>query len=74
MTSDDHTAARRPRLVEGWLPLAQDVNQQYRLQLDGPKLEALIMTAAPALAEVQSTFGARAVVWQVYHRQAKDET
>jgi len=73
MTLDDHTETRRQRLVEGWLPLAQDANQQYGWQLDGPALEVLIITAAPALAEAQSTFAARAVFWQVYHQQAKDE-
>lgn len=62
----------RLRLLEGWLPLAQDVNQQSGWQLDGPALEALILAAAPALAETQSPLAARAVLWQMYQRQAKD--
>jgi hypothetical protein len=67
------TPDERQRLIEGWLPLAQDANQQYGWQLDGPTLEALIITAAPALAQTQSALAARAVLWQVYQRQVKDE-
>ncbi|HMQ29450.1 MAG TPA: hypothetical protein PKD53_01930 [Chloroflexaceae bacterium] len=53
--------------------MAQDANQQYGWQLDGPALEALIIFAAPALAKAQSPLAARAVLWQAYHRQATDE-
>jgi hypothetical protein len=63
----------RQRLVEGWLPLAQDMNQQYGWQLDGSALEALIITAMPALADAHSALAARAVFWQLYHRHARDD-
>lgn len=73
MTPDDPTRIGRLRLIEGWLPLAQDASQQYGWQLDGAALEALIIAAAPSLAATQSPLAARAVLWQTYHRQAKDE-
>jgi hypothetical protein len=69
---DDRTRTGRQRLIEGWLPLAQDANQQYGWQLDGPALEALIIAAAPSLADTQTALAARAVLWQVYHRQEKE--
>lgn len=68
----DEPAQRRLRLMEGWLPLAQETSQQYGWHLDSPALEALILAAAPALAEAQSALAARAVLWQIYHQQAKD--
>lgn len=61
------------RLIEGWLPLAQDANQQYGWHLEGPALEALIIRAAPALVEARSAVAARAVLWQAFHQQARDE-
>lgn len=73
MTEDTQTNGGRQRLLEGWLPLAQDANLQYGWYLDGPELEALIIAAAPALAQSQSPLAARAALWQVYYRQAKDE-
>ena len=73
MVREDQSDRGRQRLLEGWLPMAQDANQQYGWQLDGPALEALIIFAAPALAKAQSPLAARAVLWQAYHRQATDE-
>jgi hypothetical protein len=73
LISDDGTAGTHLRLVEGWLPLAQDANQHYGWQLDGPRLEVLIIAAAPALAETRSVLAARAVLWQVYRRQVQEE-
>lgn len=72
MVREDLNGCEQQRLLEGWLPLAQDVNQQYGWQLDGSALERLIMAAAPALAEAQTPLAARAVFWQTYHQQMKD--
>lgn len=58
----------RQRLLEGWLPLAQEVNAQYGWSLDGPELEALILRAAPALQHAHSTLQARAMLWSSYHQ------
>lgn len=73
MTEDMQTNGGRQRLLEGWLPLAQDANLQYGWYLDGPALEALVIAAVPDLAQSQSPLAARAVLWQVYHRQAKNK-
>lgn len=73
MTEDTLTDGGRQRLLEGWLPLAQDANQQYGWHLDGPALEALIIAAAPALAEARSPLAARAALWQRYQHDVKDE-
>lgn len=61
-----HTAQR---VLEGWLPFAQDTNQLYGWQLDGPSLEALIIVAAPALMQSRTLLAARAVLWQRYCQQ-----
>lgn len=73
MSQENEADARRLRLLEGWFLLAQEANQQYGWQLDGPALERLIIAAAPALAITQTSLAARAVLWQTYHRQVKDE-
>lgn len=65
---DPELSVARQRLLEGWLPLAQDVNAQYGWSLDGPELEALILRAAPALQHAHSTLEARAMLWSTYHQ------
>lgn len=69
---DESQRRAHQRIVEGWLPLAQDANQQYGWQLDGPALEALIIAAAAALAETRSALAARAILWQLVRGQTKD--
>lgn len=58
----------RQRLLEGWLPLAQDANAQYGWGLDAAALEALVLCAAPALREAHTALQARAMLWGTYHR------
>lgn len=66
----DHTAQQR--LLEGWLPLAQEANLRYGWGLDAAGLEALILGAAPPLQHVRSTFEAYAILWSSYgHAQRK---
>lgn len=71
-THDDNYSPSAQRLLEGWLPLAQDANQQYGWQLDGQALEALILDAAPALARSYSALAARAALWQAYQRHTTE--
>lgn len=58
----------RQRLLEGWLPLAQDANAQFGWGLDAAALEALILSAAPALHEAHTALQARAMLWGSYQR------
>jgi hypothetical protein len=69
MSSPDlATTFERQRLLEGWLPLAQDANDQYGWALDGPGLEILILRAAPALQAARTALEARAMLWSTYYR------
>ncbi|NNJ11952.1 hypothetical protein EKD04_016585 [Chloroflexales bacterium ZM16-3] len=56
------------RLLEGWLPLAQDANQRYGWQLNAPALEALVLAAAPTLLHASSALAARAILWRAYYK------
>ena len=56
----------RQRLLEGWLPLAQDANQQYNWALDAPTLEALVLEAAASLNHARSALEARAMLWHTF--------
>ena len=67
-SAEPHSALEQQRLLEGWLPLAQDANGQYGWALDGPGLEALILRAAPALEAARTTLEARAMLWSTYYR------
>ncbi len=53
----------RQRLVEGWLPLAQQANQRYGWGLDGAALEALILRAAARLGQARTSLEAYAALW-----------
>jgi hypothetical protein len=60
--------AVRQRLLEGWLPLAQDANETYAWALDATGLEALIVCAAPTLRQAQTALTARAILWSTHQR------
>lgn len=64
---------QRQRLLEGWLPLAQEANQGYGWALDAAALEGLIISAAPALGLARSSFEAYAILWGVYSRLRRDD-
>ncbi len=55
------------RLLECWLPLAQDVNVTGGWGFTAPALEALILAAAPALVQAHSRLEARAILWHYYY-------
>lgn len=75
MTSFDatHDRSTRQRLLEGWLPLAQEVSERYGWGLDGPALEALILAAGPGLRRAPSALAACAILWATYTRGRPDE-
>jgi hypothetical protein len=65
---------RRLRLLECWLPLAQQVMQDLGWAYTPAELEALILTAAPELAEIDSATTARAVLWRQHLRNRSEQT
>lgn len=73
MTENVQVDGGRQRLLERWLPLAQDANLRYNWYLNYPALEALIIAAAPALAQSQNLLTAWTALWQVYHQQTNNE-
>ena len=60
------------RLLECWMPLAQELNQTEQWDDDGVALERLIRLAAPVLAAVDHVQSARAIL-MVYHAIARKE-
>lgn len=59
--------AARLRLLESWLPLAQAESERYGWGYDSPKLEQLILLAAPRLRAAPTLLAARALFW--HYRQ-----
>lgn len=72
MPADPPDTATRLRLLECWLPLAQQLNQDLGWGHDPPKLEALILAAAGDLAQTDSATTARAVLWRQHLRDRSD--
>jgi hypothetical protein len=56
------------RLLENWLPLAQEVNLLYGWDYDASALEELVITAADTLAQAHSSVEARVILWY-YHKK-----
>jgi hypothetical protein len=54
------------RLLECWLPLAQELNEALGWQHDARTLERLVLVAAPLLHDAPSAAAARAIL-VVYH-------
>lgn len=52
------------RLVECWLPLAEDVNRVYGWHDEPAQLESLVMTALPSLMQASSLLEAHLVLWR----------
>lgn len=55
------------RLLECWLPLAQEANQVCGWGYDAASLEALVLSAVPSLHQSHNRVTALAVLW--YHHQ-----
>ncbi len=66
-----YDSSMRLRLLECWLPLAQQANQLYGWKYDAPSLEALIIAAAPRLMYAHNYLEAHVILWhyQVQHAQ-----
>ena len=62
----DPTGQLRLRLLECWLPLAQELRAAEGWADDAHGLQALLLLAAPALALAHSTSEARAIL-SAYH-------
>ncbi len=60
------------RLLECWMPLAQELNQTEKWGDNSAALERLIRLAAPVLAAVDHVQSARAIL-MVYHAIARKE-
>jgi hypothetical protein len=54
------------RLLECWLPLAQEANKLYGWGCTPADLEALILRSAPDLALAHTPLEARVILWH-YH-------
>ncbi|KPV53409.1 hypothetical protein SE17_09860, partial [Kouleothrix aurantiaca] len=63
MHEDVADATQRQRLLECWLPLAQQVLAGRGINSTPAQLEALVLAAASELALADSASGARAVLW-----------
>lgn len=70
MTDDQRDHPALLRLLECWLPLAQELNAAQGWGDDARALEALIHAAAPALGAAESSACARAILL-VYHTQQR---
>lgn len=57
------------RLLECWLPLAQQLNQELGWERNPAELESLIVTTAADLAQTDSATIARAVLWRQHLRE-----
>ncbi|HWQ11797.1 MAG TPA: hypothetical protein VNL77_03305 [Roseiflexaceae bacterium] len=66
VTADPPDHPARLRLLECWLPLAQELNESQVWGDDATALEALIVAAAPALVAAVDTASARAIL-MLYH-------
>jgi hypothetical protein len=58
----------RLRLLECWLPLAQESNLLYGWDYNAAALEALILRAAPDLGETRTLLEARVILWHHHLR------
>jgi hypothetical protein len=63
---DNADATLRLRLLECWLPLAQAINERHGWGYAAAALEALVVSAAPALALAISAAEAHGILWY-YH-------
>jgi hypothetical protein len=68
MTDRATDPANRQRLLECWLPLAQQISEDLGWGYTAVELEALILAAATDLIQTDSATTARAVVWRQHLR------
>ena len=68
MTDQGGDPAVRQRLLERWLPMAQQISEDLGWGYTALELEALILAAATDLVQTDSATTARAVVWRQHLR------
>lgn len=73
MTEQSIDATTRQRLLECWLPFAQQINQDLGWGCTAPDLEALILAAASDLGQTNSATTARAVLWRQHLRNQSEQ-
>jgi hypothetical protein len=75
MRSPVYERSMKLLLLESWLPLAQELNMFYEWDCDAQTLEALILHAAPALAQSHTALEARVILWHyhVKNQQRKED-
>jgi hypothetical protein len=69
MSAESPAPPETLRLLECWLPLAQQLNQDLGWGRTAAELEALIIATAPDLAQTDSATTARAVLWRQHLRE-----
>ena len=72
MTEQSIDATTRLRLLECWLPLAQQINQDLVWGYASADLEALILAASTDLVQTDSATTARAVLWMRHLRNRSE--
>ena len=68
MTDQGSDPAIRQRLLECWLPLAQQVSEDLGWGYKATELESLILAVATDLVQTDSATTARAVLWRQHLR------
>ncbi len=73
MNHQDTDPTLRLRLIECWMPLAQQFNYDLAWSYAPHDLETLIIDAAPDLAHTDSAVTARAILWRQHLRRQHEE-
>lgn len=73
MSNPSPADAATLRLLECWMPLAQELNQTEQWGDNSAALERLILLAAPVLTAVDHVQTARAIL-MLYHAIARKES
>lgn len=68
MTHQTHIESPSLRILEIWLPLAQQENTVQEWGYDAAGLEALILASVPSLRQAHTVLTARYILWHT-HRQ-----
>ena len=68
MSNQESDSFIRQRLLECWLPLAQQISEDLGWGYTAVELEALILAAATDLVQTDSATTARAVLWRQHLR------
>lgn len=64
MSDKQYNATERARLLEVWLPVATNANEQYKWKLTREELETLVFETLEQLQHSSSTLEAYGILWQ----------